>query len=71
MIRYLLTAAPKDHLDDENVKNAVIKAIPTIGGEIMVTIADTLIERGMLRMAREDVLEILEERFLKILELLA
>lgn len=66
VIRYLLSAAPKDTVSDEDVKNAVEKAIPQIGGIIMVTIADTLIEKGMLQSTREDVVEILKIRFAKV-----
>ncbi len=44
--RYLLAAAPKEHLSREEIHNTVKKTIPRIGGEIMMTIADTYIEEG-------------------------
>jgi len=46
MIRYLLNAAPKEHLTYEDVKDAVERALSERGGAIMPTIADSLIEEG-------------------------
>ncbi|MCP4405650.1 MAG: Rpn family recombination-promoting nuclease/putative transposase [bacterium] len=82
VIRYVLSAAPKNHLSRHDVQETVKNTIPQIGGEIMVTIADTLIEegfekgiekgleagmqRGILQNAREDLFDVLEIRFLAV-----
>ena len=84
VIRYLLSAAPNDRLSRDDVQEAVTNTIPHIGGEIMMTIADTLIEegyekgiehgiergveRGALQTAREDILDVLEIRFSTVTE---
>ena len=79
VIRYLLAGAPKERLSRNDVQETVTNTIPQIGGEIMMTIADTLIEegfekgiekgietgiqRGALQNAREDILDVLDIRF--------
>jgi len=79
MIRYLLNAAPKEHLTYEDVKDAVERALSDRGGKIMPTIADSLIEegkkqglqegvqqgiqQGSIQKAREAVIDSLEARF--------
>ncbi len=67
IIRYLLSAAPRDHIMYEDIKDAVEKSLSNIGGEIMPTIADSLIEKGMqqgsIQTARESVIDSLEVRF--------
>jgi predicted transposase/invertase (TIGR01784 family) len=71
VLRYILNAAPTGNISYEDLKAAVDEALPQRGGEIMLTIADTLIEQGMqqgmqqgiLQKAQEDVIDILEARF--------
>ncbi|MEW5804387.1 MAG: hypothetical protein AB1847_20010, partial [bacterium] len=46
LIRYFLNAAPKEHVTYGNIKEAVESALSDKGGEIMPTIADSLIEEG-------------------------
>ncbi|MCP4401723.1 MAG: Rpn family recombination-promoting nuclease/putative transposase [bacterium] len=74
VIRYLLAAAPKENLSPEDIKKTV-KTIPQIGGNVMMTIADTYIEEGIeigiLKNAKEDVLETLEIRFSAVPQALA
>ncbi|MDI6793493.1 MAG: hypothetical protein QME81_11615 [bacterium] len=72
ILKYILNAAPTDNINYEDLKAAVDKAL---GGEIMPTIADSLIEQGMqqgmqqglqqgiLQNAREAVIDILDLRF--------
>ncbi len=47
VLKYILNAAPTDNISYEDLKVAVDEALPYGGGEIMPTIADTLIERGV------------------------
>ena len=47
VLRYIVNGAPTDNIDYEDLKVAVNKALPHIGGEIMPTIADKLREQGM------------------------
>jgi len=75
VLKYILNAAPAGNISYEDLKAAVDEALPQIGGEIMPTIADTLIERGMqqgiqqgiqegtLQTAQEVVIDTLEVRF--------
>jgi predicted transposase/invertase (TIGR01784 family) len=46
VLRYLLLAAPRGHLSRDEIANTVKQTIPQLGGDIMMTIADTLIEEG-------------------------
>jgi flagellar biosynthesis/type III secretory pathway protein FliH len=46
LLRYLLRAAPKEYTTDADIKEAVVMALSDKGGEIMLTIADSLIEEG-------------------------
>ena len=79
ILRYIISAAPKDSIRYEDLKAALDESLPHIGGEIVPTIADSLIEQGVqqgmqqgmqqgihtgiLQKAREAVIEILEVRF--------
>ena len=75
ILRYIVSAAPKDNINYEDLKAAVDESLPHIGGEIMPTIADSLIEQGMqqgiqqgiqqgmVNKAREAVVDNLEVRF--------
>jgi len=71
VLRYIVNGAPTDNINYEDLKVAVNKALPHIGGEIMPTIADTLREQGMqqgiqqgkIQTAREAIFENLEARF--------
>lgn len=47
ILRYIISAAPKDNINYEDIKAAVDESLPHIGGEIMPTIADSLIEQGV------------------------
>jgi hypothetical protein len=66
---YLLKSTEK--ISKEGIKEALEKAFPSEGGEIMPTIAEEWIkegfekgmQQGMLQTARDNVLEILEVRF--------
>jgi hypothetical protein len=46
VLRYILNAAPAGNISYEDLKAAVDEALPQRGGEIMLTIADTLIEQS-------------------------
>jgi hypothetical protein len=67
--QYLLWDASR--YSDEEIKAAVDKALPNIGGEIMPTVADSLrkqgmqqgMQQGILQNAREAVIVDLEVRF--------
>ncbi|MEW5801735.1 MAG: hypothetical protein AB1847_06475 [bacterium] len=79
LIRYFLNAAPKEQVTYGNIKEAVESALSDEGGEIMPTIADSLIEegrkqgmqqgmqegvqQGIIQNAREVVIDSLEARF--------
>jgi hypothetical protein len=71
-ITMLAKKSPRGHpLSYEDLKAALDESLPYIGGEVMATIADSLIEQGIhtgihtgiLQKAREAVIEILEVRF--------
>ena len=47
ILKYIVNAAPEGNISYENLKVAVDEALPHKGGEIMPTIADSLIEQGM------------------------
>jgi predicted transposase/invertase (TIGR01784 family) len=79
LLRYLLMAAPKEYTTDADIKEAVVMALSNKGGEIMLTIADSLIEegrkqgleqgmqqgmqQGIIQNAREDIIDSLKVRF--------
>jgi hypothetical protein len=75
VIRYLLSAAPKNHATREDIKEAVVKVLSTRGGEIMYTIGDELreegrkqgieqgMQQGIIQTGRENVIDSLEARF--------
>lgn len=47
ILRYIINAAPGDNVSYDDIKAAFDEALPHIGGEIMPTIADSLVEQGM------------------------
>ena len=75
VIRYLVNAPTADRMSYDDIKQALTEAFAEQGEELMMTIADTLIERGkqqgiqqgiqkgIIQNACEDVLEILTIRF--------
>jgi hypothetical protein len=63
MLKYILHASPTDAISYEELTRTVSEVFPHIGGTVMPTIADVLREEGVVRTAREAVLEILEVRF--------
>jgi len=46
LLRYILSAASKSNVTYEDLKDAVSKSLPYIGGETMQTVADSLREQG-------------------------
>jgi len=64
ILRYIVNAAPGDNVSYQDIKAAVDKALPHIGGEIMPTIADSFVEQGIQQGIqqgkREGVLEAIE-----------
>ena len=64
ILRYIFNAAPVDNVSYQDIKAAVDKALPHIGGEIMPTIADSFVEQGIQQGIqqgkREGVLEAIE-----------
>ncbi len=66
-IRYIINAAPEGNVNYEDIESAVGKSFAEKGGEIMRTVADTLIDRGIkqgiLKNAVEDIADILDIRF--------
>ena len=67
VLEYIVHAAPAENISYEELTRTVDDVFPHIGATIMSTMADILrqkgLEQGILRNAREAVLEILEVRF--------
>jgi len=80
LIRYFLNAAPKESLSYEDIRDAIERDLSDKRGEIMPSIADSLIEegkqqglqqgmqQGIIQNAREDVIDCLEARFTSVPE---
>jgi predicted transposase/invertase (TIGR01784 family) len=72
ILKYIVNASPIGTISYDDLKAAIDQTLPQIGGEIMPTIADTLIEQGIqqgiIQNAQEVVLDNLEVRFQNVPE---
>ncbi len=68
VLRYVITAAPIDNISYEDLWSIVDESLPHIGGEIMRTIADSLIEQGVQQGIQQGILEAAKEAVLDSLE---
>ncbi len=69
VIKYILNAAPEGNINYEDVSSAVEQSFSEKGGDLMRTVADTLIEKGEERGVEKGVLKNFNEVIADILDI--